>query len=149
MNELVAILPDIKGTVLHQLIDLRADLLDHLLAGRIAEDLIDPVYDGLEVTLLQSTGRGCRASDADTARLGGSTVIEGNHILIGRDVSLDQRILCFLTGQLGELLAEIKQHQVVIGTSGDHVIAQLKEGICHGYRIGCLLYTSPSPRDRG
>ena len=97
------------------------------------------MYNGLEVSLLQSTGRGCRASDADTARLGRGTIIEGDHILIGSDVSLHQRILSLLTGQLGELLAEVKQHQVVIGTARDHVIAQLKEGICHSYRIGMHL----------
>ena len=47
-------------------------------------------------------------------------------------------------GQIGGTLA----HLIALKELGDVVLFDVSEGIAKGKALDCLLYTSPSPRDR-
>ena len=66
-----------------------------------------------------------------------STAVERHHVLVDSDVGTDECLLGHLTCQIGELGAEVNQHQVVVGTAGYNLIASVDK--CLGHRCGILL----------
>ena len=127
----LTILPGEERTVLHHLVDLAGDLGADGLVGRVAEDGVDHVHDDGHVGLLQATGGDGGRSDAQTAGLEGAAAVEGHHVLVDGDVGGHEGVLGFLTGELGELGAEVDEHQVVVGTTGDDLVALVDEGFAH------------------
>ena len=70
-------------------------------------------------------------------------------LFVAIEVAAQTGVLAAAFGNPGDEIGDEEQRELGVHIAGYDVIAGALRGLVHGHALDCLLYTSPSPRDRG
>ena len=107
-------------------------------ARRFGEHRVDHLDNLTHERLLSAAGGDGRGTDTDTGGLERRTAVERHHVLVHRDVRGHERLFGHLTGEVGELRAQVDEHAVVVRSAGDDLVTLVDEGL--GHDGGVLLH---------
>ena len=127
----ISYLPCEDRIFLHDTVHLLTNGADSLIAFGSGQYGVDQFHDLAHKRLFSATGRDSGRTHTDTGGLEGRAAVERNHVLVHRDVGGYQGFLGHLTGQVGELRAQVDQHTVVVRTAGDDLVPFVREGLGH------------------
>ena len=135
------VLPGEEREVLHEAVDLGTDIGDVVFGLGIREDSVDEFDDEGHVLFAESACSDSRRAEAQSGGKERRARIERHHVLVGSDIGGDQCFLGEFAGEFRELGPEVEEHTVVVGTTGDDMIAFVDESLRHdgGVLLNLLL----------
>ena len=105
------------------------DGIDSSRVIEIIQDVCDPARELSSLGFLEAARGNRRSADTQSARDSRRPRIIRHRVLVDRDIGAAQSILRCLSCNV--LFDQVNEHQVVIGTSGDDLVAPVNECLCH------------------
>lgn len=102
----------------------------------VHQDAVDGIGDAFHILGHQPTGRNGSCPEAHSRCGEGRFVIEGNHVLVDRDVGLDQGVFGEFSGE--SFGSQVNQDEVIVCSARNDLIAAFEESLCQG--LGVLAH---------
>ena len=106
--------------------------------GNGGKDSVYKLGDVFHVLLDEAARGDSRRAYANAGGLERGTAVEGNHVLIDGDVGFAKLVFGHLARHVGELRAEVDQHEVIVRAAGNDLVALGHE--CGAHRLGVADY---------
>lgn len=123
----------VQGEASHEAVDFAAYGGEHGFVFKIHQHPVDERHDGFHVFLFHAAGGDGGGAHAETAGGEGRLIVEWHHVFVDGDVGFHQGILGLLA--IDVFVAQVDEHEVVVGAAGNEVVAAFGEGAGHGLGV--------------